>query len=143
MKRIRNIAFIAALTALLAPVGTFAQSMPQPPPDVRAKIEAMRAQYKTAAFNDLSADHRAKVQALIDQVQSGSLDPRDASTQIDAVLSPAETQAVLAEAQKMRDAMHQAFSPPGGSTDQPPHRDGMMNRKPDAGRFLLMLSHTH
>ena len=96
-------------------------------------MEQARAQAKTAAFNDLSADHRAKVQAILAQVQSGSLEPQDAASQIDAVLSPSESQAVLGEAQKMRDAMQKAFG-----NDGPPR--GMMNRKPDAGRVLLMLS---
>ena len=83
-------------------------------------------------MNDLSADHRAKVQAIVTQVQNGSLDPRSGATQIDAILSPAESQAVLSEAQKLHDTMRKAMQNPG-----PPHP---MHRKRDAGRFLMMLN---
>lgn len=106
-----------------------------PPPEMRAQMEQLRTQYKTAVLNDLSADHRAKVQAILAQVQSGSLDPRDASGQIDGILSPAETQAVLGEAQKLHDAMRKAMA-----QAQAQHHRGMAGHKPDAGRFLMMLS---
>lgn len=132
----------AVLAALLSPVAALAQAAPPdappggpPSPQMRAQFEQLRSQYKTAALNDLSADHRGKVQAILAQVQSGSLDPRDASEQIDGILSQSEAQAVLGEAQKMHDAMHKAMA--GGA---PPHAGGMMRRKPDAGRFLMMLS---
>lgn len=120
----RHILAAAALAALISPVAAFAQQPPDgpPPPQMRAQMEQLRAQAKTAAFNDLSADHRAKVQAILQKVQNGSLDPRAAGTQIDAILSPTEKQAVLAEVEKMRHAMR---------------------RKPDAGHALLMLSMPH
>lgn len=129
---------------MLSPVAALAQTAPPdapppsgpPSPEMRAQFEQMRSQYKTAALNDLSADHRGKVQAILAQVQSGSLDPRDASKQIDGILSQSEAQAVLGEAQKMHDAMRKAMA--GGAP--PPHAGGMMHRKPDAGRFLMMLS---
>lgn len=132
----------AVLAALLSPVAALAQAAPPdapppggpPSPEMRAQMEQLRSQYKTAALNDLSADHRGKVQAILAQVQSGSLDPRDASEQIDGILSQSEAQAVLGEAQKMHDAMHKTMA---GSA--PPHAGGM-HRKPDAGRFLMMLS---
>lgn len=72
------------------------------------------------------------MQAILAQVQSGSLDPRDATSQIDAILTPAESQAVLAQAQQLHEAMKKAIA-----SAPPPHP---MNRKPDAGRFLLMVS---
>ena len=138
----RHLFAAIALAALISPLGALAQEgppgapdgppQPPPPPQVRAQLEQARTQAKTAALNDLSADHRAKVQAILAQVQSGSLDPRDASTQIDALLSASEQQAVLAQAQKMHDAMKKAIA-----NALPPHR---MNRKLDAGRFLLMVS---
>lgn len=131
-----------ALAALISPLGALAQDLPPgapdgppqipPPPQMRAQLEQARTQAKAASLSDLSADHRAKVQAIIAKVQNGSLDPRDASTQIDALLTPAESQAVLAQAQKMHDAMKKAIA-----NAPPPHR---MNRKPDAGRFLIMVS---
>jgi hypothetical protein len=139
---VRNLLLAGAMAALVFPAAAFAQD-----DSMRAQFEQARTQAKTAAFNDLSADHRAKVQAIIDRVQSGSLDPRDAGSQIDAILTPAESQAVLGEAQKLRDAMRQLFAAQGGGgfSGQRPggeagaHRGGM-NRKPDAGRFLLMVS---
>lgn len=129
----RHIIVTAALAALLYPGTVLAQQPPPdapPPPQMRAHMEQLRSQAKTAAFNDLSADHRAKVQAILQKVQGGSLDPRAASEQIDALLTPAESQAVLAEMQKMHDAMKKALA-------NAPHRT---MRKPDAGHALLMLS---
>ncbi len=135
---IRNMLLVCAFAALVTPMAALAQMGPPggppgpPSPEMRAQFEKTRAQYRTAALNELSADHRAKVQAILAQVQSGSLDPRDASTQIDAILTPSESQAVLTQAQKMHDAMRAQMANAG-----PPHH---MNRKPDAGRFLMMLS---
>jgi hypothetical protein len=147
---VRNLLLAGAMAALVFPAAALAQSAPDggygPPPEVRAQLEQARSQAKTAAFNDLSADHRTKVQAIIAQVQDGSLDPRDASTQIDAILSPAESQAVLGEGQKLRDTMRQVFAAQGGPSfggGQRPGGDNArrgMNRKPDAGRILIMLS---
>ncbi len=133
--KLRTVVFGGALMALMFPLAALAQMPPDgqgPPPEVRARFEQARTQAKTAAFNDLSPDHRAKIQAISAQVQDGSLDRRAASAQIDAMLSPSETQAVLGEAQKLRDALQKTFAGEGPS--QP------MNRKPDAGRFLLMVS---
>lgn len=128
-----------ALAAALFPAAALAQQPPPdgppgPPPQIRAQMEVLRTQAKTAAFNDLRADHRAKVQAILQQVQNGSLDPQQASTQIDAILSPGESQAVLGETQKMHVAMRAAMA-------NMPHRPAhMMKRKPDAGHALLMLA---
>jgi hypothetical protein len=74
------------------------------------------------------------VQAILAQVQSGSLDRRDAATQIDGILTPGESQAVLAEGQKMRDDMRKAMAADANTQGR------RMNRKPDAGRILMMLS---
>ncbi len=128
-----HIVIAATLAAMLSPLAVLAQGAP--PPEMRAQMEQLRTQYKTAVLNGLSADHRAKVQAILAQVQSGSLDPRDASGQIDAILSPAETQAVLGEAQKLHEAMQKAME-----QAQAQHHRGMGGHKPDAGRFLMMLS---
>ncbi len=131
---IRSILAAGAFAALLSPVAALAQMAPGdgPPPEVRAQFEQARSQAQTATMSDLSPEHRAKVQAILAQVQSGSLDRRAASSQIDSLLSPAESQAVLGEAQKMRDAMRKAAA----NAQQTDH----MNRKPDAGRVLLMLN---
>ncbi len=92
------------------------------------------------------------MQAIIDQVNNNSLDRQTAASQIDAILTPSEAQAVLAQGTRMRDAMRQIFaqnaqqggqSGPGGFGQNGPNgqRDGgnQNRRTPDAGRTLLML----
>lgn len=134
MKTFRNLLLAGAFAALASPLAAVAQMQPGgPPPEMRAQFEQARTQARTAAMNDLSADHRAKVQAILAQVQSGSLDPHAAAGQIDAILTPAESQAVLGEVQKMHDALRKSMQ-----NAPPPHP--MMNRKPDAGRALMMLN---
>ena len=114
-----------------------------PPP---AMLQA-RAAAKTAAFNDLTASDRAKVQAIIDQVNNGQLtDLRGAASQIDAILSPAETKAVLGERTKMMASMSANMPPrpdgagPGGPGPNggPPNGGGRRGGN-HAGRFLLQL----
>jgi hypothetical protein len=119
-----------------------------PPP---AMLQA-RAAARTAAFNDLSSNDRAKVQAIIDQVNNGQLtDLRGAASQIDAILSPAETKAVLGERTKMMESMRANMpahpdgagpggpgpngGPPNGAPGDGAHRGGGNH----AGRFLLQL----
>jgi hypothetical protein len=113
-----------------------------PPPAV---IQA-RADAKTAAFNDLSAPDRAKVQAIIDQVNNGQLtDLKAASQQIDAILSPTESTAVLGERTKMMDTMraNMPARPEGAGPGAPGPNGGPpgggMHRKSTAGGFLLQL----
>jgi hypothetical protein len=131
----------AVALAIGAPLTALAQMGPGdgPPP----QFVQIRDNAKTAAFNDLTPDHRAKVQAIADRAAGGSLDREDAAKQIDAILTPAEAQAVLGEQQKMRDAMRQAFASAGGNGGFG-NREGYQRsgerRQPDAGRFLLMLS---
>jgi hypothetical protein len=114
-------------------------------------MQAARDSAKTAAFNDLSAGSRAKVQAIIDQVNNGQLtDLRAAAQQIDAALTPAETKAVLAERDKMSQTMRANMPPrpdgaapngppPNGGPNNAdhPHRMGGMK---DAGGFFLRLA---
>jgi hypothetical protein len=135
-----------------------------PSPEVRAQMQAARDSAKTAAFNALSAADRAKVQAIIDQVNNGQqTDLRAAAQQIDAALTPAETTAVLAQRDKMMQTMRANMPPrPDGAMPGPngpppngaapngpppnggannadrPHR-GMGGMK-DAGGFLLRLA---
>jgi hypothetical protein len=119
-----------------------------PSPEFRAKMEQVRNDTKTAAFNDLNPDHRARVQAIVDQINAGKLtDIRGAVQQVDAILTPDESKAVLAERDKMMTAMHDAMQAQGGTapaSGQGDHRGGpgggMMRGKPDAGRVLLQLS---
>src|ERR1700735_3640971 len=80
-------------------------------PEVRAKMLQIRDDTKTAAFNDLSAADRAKVQAILDQVNNGQqTDIKAAIKQIDTVLTPEESKAVVAEGAKMM-AQYKAAMP--------------------------------
>ena len=108
-------------------------------------MEKARADAKTAALNDLSADHRKRVQAVVDQVNNGTTtDLAAAAGQIDAILSSAESKAVLGE----RDKMIQTFraNAPDGSQGGPrpggPPSGGPQGglRNQSAGRFLLRVS---
>ncbi|HET7814674.1 MAG TPA: hypothetical protein VFL13_09915 [Candidatus Baltobacteraceae bacterium] len=153
-------AFLMAAALLpFAASPVFAQTPPDgdgfgPPPQVRAQMEQLRTTSKTNAFNALSQDHRNRINAIISQFNAGTLDRRDAVTQIDAILSPSESQAVLAEGKKMRESMRaifQANAPAGGNNGGermgPPGggqfgaRNGQQGQHhgPDAGRTLLML----
>jgi hypothetical protein len=119
-----------------------------PPPEVRAKFQQAHDAAKTAAFNDLSPASRAKVQAIIDQVNNGQLtDLRAAADQIDAALTPAESKAVLGERDKMMQTMRADMPPrPDGAgpnmgpgpSGAPPNADHP-KRHATAGRFLLQL----
>ena len=128
-----------------------------PPPEIRAHMQTARDSAKTAAFNDLSPGSRAKVQAIVDQVNNGQLtDVHAAAQQIDAALTPAESKAVLAERDKLMQTMRANMPPrpdgamPGpngampGPNGPPPmnadHPHGIGHRMNDAGGFLLMLS---
>ncbi len=127
-----------------------AQSQDGPPPAARAQMQQAHDAAKTAALNDLSADHRARVQTIVDAVNNGTqTDLRAAATQIDGILSADEAKAVLAERDKMMQTMR-ANMPQGGPNGAGPGGPGRgpdgqgnpngMRRANDAGRFLLQLS---
>jgi len=117
--------FLPALALLVAtglPLAACAQQSNAaengPSPEIRAQMQAARDSAKTAAFNALSAADRAKVQAIVDQVNNGQLtDLRAATQQIDAALTPAETTAVLAQRDKLMQTMR---------ANMPPRPDGAM-----------------
>ena len=93
----------------------------------------MRADAKTAAYAALTPAHSASVTAIVSQVAAGTLDRRAAAQKIDALLTPDESKAVLAAADKSRAAMRAAgFAPPG----RPPGAGGPPNaaRGAAAGR---------
>lgn len=132
-----------ALAAALIPAAAAAQSTPPPggPPPDRARFEQYRALARANALKALSPDHQARVQAVVNGVTSGSVKMRDAAAQIDAILSPDETKALLAQAEEMRAAMMGAN---GGSNPPPPQggprgQGGPQGAQPNAGRFLLRL----
>jgi hypothetical protein len=114
-----------------------------PSPEMRAQMQQARDNAKTAALNDLSAADRAKVQAIIDQVSNGQLtDIGGAVQQIDAVLTPDESKAVLGERDKMMAAIR-ANMPAGATRGGPgghPQGAAGAHRMNDAGGFLLQLS---
>lgn len=138
------IALLMAAVSLTVCGQAYAQDA-GPPAQMRSQLQQIRNDAKTAAFNALSADHRSRVQNIIVQFNSGSLDRQTATQQIDAVLSPAESQAVLAQGARMRDAMRTAFSQGGFGGSMPQggrHREGGFGgsrAQPDAGRALLRL----
>jgi hypothetical protein len=144
----RNIFLVLLFAVCTLPIAAPAQFMPNLTPDQQAQVMQVRADAKTASFNALSADHRTKVQAVITQFDSGSVSIADAITQIDAVLTPDESKAVLDQGQKMRDAMRKVFEgqnggspPPGGMQGRPGGGgQGQGRRPPDAGRILLQLA---
>jgi hypothetical protein len=134
-----------ALAASILPLTACAQSSQDagPSADVRAKMDAVRSDAKTSSFAALTDAHRAKVQSVVDafDADGSTMTASDASAQIDALLTPQESSAVLAEQQKMRDAMRAAMAgaPQGG------HRGfggGGRRNAPDAGRFLLQVDAT-
>ena len=117
-----------------------------PSPEIRAQMQAARENAKNAAFNDLSPADRARVQSIIDQVNNGQItDVRAAVQQIDSVLSPSESRAVLGERAKMMETIR-ANMPQNGNGNGPgagPNgangaHNGMRGGN-DAGRFLLTL----
>ncbi len=139
---IKILTFSAA--ALLAATGfASAQTQSSPPSGMRAQMQHVRDGAKTASLNALGADHQAKVQTIVTAFDNGTVDLTAAASQIDAVLTPGEATAVLAQQQKMRDAMRAAFAGAGGG-----HMGGQGMRgngngrahKPDAGQFLLSVA---
>jgi len=117
-------------------------------------MQQARSDAKTASWSALTADHQARVQTVVDGFNNGTLDIPTASQQIDAILTPTESAAVLAQSQKLRDAMKAAFAANGGvgpAQGGPapgqlgpgqggPGRGMGAGRTQDAGRFLLSLN---
>jgi hypothetical protein len=122
-------------------------------------MDAARNSARDASLAALSDAHRAKIGAIVDQFDAAgsTMAIADASKQIDGVLDTNESAAVLAQQQKMRDAMRAAFAADsGGPAGGGPAGGGMGpggfgghggrgfgrsggNRAPDAGRFLLSI----
>ena len=118
----RHLLTLVLAACMCAPLAVSAQPAPGsdppgPPPAVRAKIDAIMATAKNDGYAALTPDHRAQVTAIVAMVTAGALDPRAASGQIDALLTPDETTAVLAVAAKTREQIRAAF---GGSMPPPP-----------------------
>jgi len=148
-----SVPVLAALVASALPLSALAQAGPPqggPPPAMRAQMQQMHDAARTAAFNDLTPAHRAQVQSIVDGVNNGSTtDLRAAAQQIDAILTPQESSAVLGEMQKMRDQMRAQWQQANPNASPRPERERApgpdnggpagAHRGPDAGRMLLML----
>ena len=152
----QNTILVLALSLVLAPVMASAQPGPGPggpggpPPEVRAKFEQFRTDAKTNIWKALSADHQAKIQTIVDGFNGGTIALQDAVSQIDALLTPDETKAVLDQERTMREAMRAAFlgansapapgAGPGGSNGDRPageRREGA--GRGNTGRLVLQL----
>ncbi len=121
---------IAAAIAAAVPFAVLAQGAPPPggppagapPPGAWSQMQKTRDDTRAAALGDLGAAHRAQVQSIVDRVNAGSLsDLRTAAQQIDALLTPDEAKAVLAERDKMRAAMRARFRDRGAAGGPPPN----------------------
>jgi len=147
----RSLVLLVLCASVAVPVAAFGQ--PAGPPPNQAMMEKMRADAKAAAYSALTPAHATAVTALIAQVAAGTLDPRAAGGQIDALLTPDEQKAVLAAGAKSRQAMRAsgmmgaggpppppgAAGPPPGAGGPPPPGPGRYGRF-TAGRYLLMVS---
>jgi len=166
----RNV--FALVLALLfgVPVGARAQPVPGPmptlSPEMRSKIDAVSAQAKAEGYAALTADHRARVQAIVAKAAAGGLGPREATEQIDALLTPLETKGVMDIAFATSERVRAIFGgpppmpppaggppeggppdggPPGGGPPGPPpgaHGRPGGRRPPSAGEFFLRVSLT-
>lgn len=150
MAGMKRVLIACALAVITAAGCASAQSQSG---DGRAAMQQARADAKAASWNALSADHQTKVQAVVNGFNAGTLDIPTATSQIDAILTPDESTAVLAQSQKLRDAMRAAFAANGGQGGPGqggpgqsgpgqggPGGPGGAGRQPDAGRFLLSLN---
>lgn len=113
-------------------------------------MEKVHAEAKTAAYAALTSAHAANVLALVSQVAAGSLDPRTAEQQIDALLTSDEKKSLRTAAETARHAMFEAIAAAGagplpmgpGMSGPPPGGPpgGRRFGRPSAGRYLLMVS---
>jgi hypothetical protein len=140
----RYLLFAFALAAALVPAAAAAQATPPPggPPPDRAKLEEFRAVARVNALKNLSVDHQAKIQAIVSAVGAGTLPLRDGAKQIDAILTPDESKAILAQEQQIREtmmAMRGGANPNPPPPGAPPGQGPGQGAQPNAGRFLLRL----
>ncbi len=134
-------ALVVGLVALLA---SPALAQPGPPPatttspspEVMQLAQKVRDAARMQALAALSADHQAKVNAVLGGVKSRQItDLRDAAKQIDAILNPKESQAILAARDKMNADIRAAFGAPDGGPPPggPPPGGGPPGDGPPAG----------
>ena len=130
----RYFVFLSALALL--PLAACSQGAAQ------AQMTQARTAAHDASFAALSADHKKTVQMIVDAFDNGKVDILAGAQQIDAVLTPAEAQSVLAEQKKMRDAIRAAREQNGDANGggNGGAGGGYGRHAPDAGRFLITVS---
>jgi hypothetical protein len=146
---------VMAASVTLAGCGSNAQAQdnggaggPQgggPNPAMRAAMEKVRTDTQASTMSDLSADHRAQIQKIIDGVNNGTdTDFAGDVTKIDGILSPEESKAVLGERDKMTAAVKAAAAQSGGAGGAGGgaggRRGGGMMKSNDPGRFVLYVN---
>jgi len=112
-----------------------------PPPGMQQHMEQLREGARAQAMTALSVNHQAKIQALLARIKAGQItDVRAAAQRIDGILTPQESQAVLAARDKMqadiRSAMQESGAPGGGQGAAGPGGPdtGQGGPPPDAGQ---------
>jgi hypothetical protein len=151
MKHVLLPALAAVLVATAAPA--LAQTHPTASPAMRQQFERMHTQMeqirqteRSQMLGALTPAHRALLSSVAGQLTtSTNPDYRAAAARLDAALSPAEKQAVLAAAkswrQKMMTLMKSMPKPSGAAALHHPETNRMRHhRTPDAGMLLLRLS---
>lgn len=94
MRAPRGPGLCAAGTASVAPPAGVGPD--GPPPAMQQPMGDARTAAHTAAMNALTLYHQTAINAIVGNVQAGhTTDPRDAAKQIDTLLTPKESAAVL------------------------------------------------
>jgi hypothetical protein len=144
VKTIRKLLVAAGILVFGAPLPAFAQSAPKGwVPVVTDEFQQARETARASVLSNLTPDHRAKTQAILNQFNRGAISMPDAARAIDGVLSQAECKAVMDQEQQFSDTMQQTFIElnPGGP---PPPAETFAGDHaqvhPDPGRFLLMVT---
>jgi hypothetical protein len=110
-------------------------------PAVADEFQQARETARSAVLSNLSPDHRARVEAILDRFRRGLVSTPAAAHDIDEVLSPEETRAVMNQERRFRDAMRQTyFNLNPGSNAPPPDPFSDQSEAEDAGRFVLMVT---
>jgi hypothetical protein len=127
MKRALLILSLCACVAV--PMTALAQQAPpSPSPEMRALMDKIHGQARTAAYAALTPAHVASVTSIAGEVAAKKLDFPTAVKQIDALITVAEEKAVWAAAAQSRREMFAAMREAGGPGPMmaggPPDRGG-------------------
>jgi hypothetical protein len=155
MRQLARAALVVAL--MFAPLRAFADSSPPPEPggpggpmgQVRAQLDQVRAQARSAALNALTPASRTLLSQVVGQLAvAATPDVSAAAKQLDAELSPREAKAIL-DAQNALETQTQAIidkaraaagdsAGPDQNRPRPPGPDDQTQS--DAGLALLRLA---